>query len=135
MFSREKPYDTPAPGPDPLGSPSAKPADAPPQYQTPFAAISLNLTDRIRLVNFPAPDIAAVRDIVLAAWEKGIQAVKESEHGTELKLWGNPWFDRYHGAENNGWKLMRALLGGLFERGWVVHSPMDLSKREGEKGA
>lgn len=134
-MASEKPTDRgPPPPPDPLGRPDPKATDAPPRYQPPFAAIALTLTDRIRLLNFPEPDVRAAQDLVARAWEQGIQNVREEGRVTEIKLRGNPWFDRY-GGDDGARRLIKELLGGLFERGWVAQAPVDLSRGEGEKGA
>jgi len=65
----------------------------PPAYSRhQHACLTLNWSDRLRLIQFPAPIIDAVRQAILASWHRGIQKEKEYGGAYEFKVGGNPWF-------------------------------------------
>jgi len=56
-----------------------------------YACLTINWSDRLRLIQFPAPIIDAVRQAILATWRRGIQNEKQYGGAYEFKLGGNPW--------------------------------------------
>jgi hypothetical protein len=66
---------------------------SPPAYSHhQHACLTLNNTDLLRLIQFPAPIIDAVRQAILASWHRGIQKEKQYGGAHEFKFGGNPWF-------------------------------------------
>ncbi len=56
------------------------------------ACLTLNWSDRLRLIQFPAPIIGVVRQAILISWRSGIQKEKHYGGAHEFKVGGNPWF-------------------------------------------
>lgn len=112
---------------------AAAAAQPPPAFQTRFACVPLNKQDCIRFISFGADDVASMRNTVQAAWLKGINSVRPYGGADEFKLHGNPW-------ETDGWgnddarRLVRRMLEGLFDRGWVLQAGVDTSKKVMDKG-
>lgn len=109
----------------------------PPIFQTSFACVSLHMTDRIRLLRFPSEHVQQITSIVNHAWARGIQATRPYDASDEIKLKGNPW-----SSSNGFWgddkvqarRLVCAILGGLFDLGWILKASVDISKKEYDKG-
>ncbi len=55
------------------------------------ACITLNWTDRLRLIRFPLAIIDVVRQAILVSWRRGLQNEKLCAGAYEFKLSGNPW--------------------------------------------
>jgi hypothetical protein len=65
----------------------------PPAYsRDQHACLTLNRSDRLRLIRFPAAIIDAVRQAILATWRRGIQNEKHYGGAYEFKVGGNPWY-------------------------------------------
>ncbi|KAK4034345.1 hypothetical protein C8A01DRAFT_18826 [Parachaetomium inaequale] len=109
-------------------APSAAGSSAP-LFRTPLACITLNHGDRIRFINLPEPDVAALRGVVQSTWPKGIQKIAPYGQAQELKLGGWPWRRTLAGFDDSRRLLIR-LLETLHDRGWVLHGAIDLSKKE-----
>ncbi|TQW00487.1 hypothetical protein V2A60_001566 [Cordyceps javanica] len=111
---------------------SSSSADAP--FQTSFASLSLHMSDRIRLVQFGADDVAAVRDVIRQAWREGIQAERPYSVSYEFKLRGRPWSGSGTGAYAvPAIMLMRDLFACLYARGWIMTASTDVSRKELDK--
>jgi len=111
---------------------------APPPYETSpysckFAIISFNMTDRVRLIQFPAADIDRISDLVRQAWPDGIQNTRVYNVAYEFKLKGMPWSHSLPG-HMKGRNFVRKLLQGLYEMGWVHESAVTFSSKSTEKG-
>lgn len=109
-------------------------SSSPPPYQTSlysskFAVISMNMTDRLRLIQFPPADIARIQELVRRAWPGGIQDSRTYNVAHELKLKGHPWTSN-SGSRN----FMRILLQGLYEMGWVYDAAVMLGRKQKQKG-
>jgi len=102
-------------------------------FRTRFACITLNMTDRIRFINFPPSDVEILRDHVQRAWQKGIQDFRTYGQAKEIKLNGNPWRSDFSGSDGAR-RLVRKLLEALYDMGWVLQAAIDLSKKESDKG-
>ena len=55
------------------------------------ACITMNRTDRLRLIRFPPTVIDTVRQAILASWQRGLQNERMFISAFEFKLVGNPW--------------------------------------------
>jgi len=111
---------------------------APPPYETSpysckFAIISFNMTDRVRLIQFPTADIDRISDLVRRAWPDGIQNTRAYNVAFEFKLKGTPWSHNLPGNVK-GRNFVRTLLQGLYEMGWVHDSAVTFSSKPTEKG-
>lgn len=102
-------------------------------FQTKFACLSLNMTDRIRLIDFPEPEVAAVLEIAKANWEKGIQRFEPYGGADEIKLAGFAWSENHTGRDPARILMLR-ILEKLFDMGWVLQLTLDVIRKEMEKG-
>ena len=102
-------------------------------FRSYFACITLNMMDRIRLINFPPQYIDVARRAILANWPLGIQEERPYGRSIEFKLRGTPWLFRLHGADDSR-RLMLGMLETLYDSGWVLHTAVDLSKKDQDKG-
>jgi hypothetical protein len=117
-----------------LTQPALQSAPAPPPaFSTRFACVTLNQMDRIRFISFGADDVTAMRGIIQTAWPRGINSTRPYGGADELKLNGYPWRSDSRGGDDSR-RLIRALLGGLFDRGWVLQAAVDMSKKDLDKG-
>jgi hypothetical protein len=65
----------------------------PPSYALhQHACLTLNWTDRIRLIRFPPAIIDAVRQAIRVSWRRGLQNERMYAGAYEFKLAGNPWY-------------------------------------------
>jgi hypothetical protein len=65
----------------------------PPAYlRHQHACLTLNRTDRLRLIRFPASIIDIVRQTILSSWPRGLKNEKPYAGSYEFKLNGNPWW-------------------------------------------
>lgn len=131
--SNEKSHMDPPPGYNEASSSSSRPVSS--ESQTTFACISINMTDRLRLIRFPAEHIKPIEQAVRRAWPRGIQSTRKYGLAHEIKLHGNPWSGTYwDGDKINARSMISALLGELYSIGWVLKASVDLSKKERDKG-
>jgi hypothetical protein len=112
---------------NPAFSSDVPPYSASASFSTHFATISLHGSDRLRLLQFPAHDVDAIRAIIQSAWKQGIQ--KEQIYGSskEFKLGGYPW-QGYRSEGTHARVLMREIFAYLFSVGWILHASVDVSK-------
>lgn len=113
-------------------------SSSPPPYQTSlysskFAVISLNMSDRVRLIQFPPADIARIRELIRLAWPGGIQNSRTYNVAHELKLKGHPWSSNDSGKVKSR-RFMRMLLQGLYEMGWVHDAAVMMGRKPYQKG-
>lgn len=103
-------------------------------FQTSFASLSLHMSDRIRLVQFPPDDIAAVRAVLRSAWREGLQAERPYSVSYEFKLRGRPWSGSGTGSYAvPAILLMRDVFACLYARGWIMTASTDISRKELDK--
>ena len=97
-----------------------------------FFAISLNKTDRIRLVSV-LPDLAAsIKSIMPDLWPYGIKKVKESKGSVEFTLNGNPW--NSEGEESlEARELIGNLIHVLSTYNWHFYANCTLSENIDDK--
>lgn len=114
---------------------------APPAYSSTrtgsFATVSLHRFDRIRFVQFPDHDLPRILDIVTTSWSNGIQGTTQYAESFEIKLKGNPWNHATSGAipgDKQARRLIRQLLEGLYNLGWLFDTGVRLCRKPNEKG-
>jgi hypothetical protein len=110
---------------------------APPAYvessiRTSFASVSLHKSDRIRLLQFPPEDIAAIRSIIKQNWPSGIQEERTFASSHEFKCFGNPWSGQGMDALPAR-ILVRGILAYLFSCGWILTASTAISNSVFEK--
>lgn len=118
-----------------LGSDAIPPAYS--SFDVSFASVSLHMTDRIRFLQFPDSDLPRLTDIVAGAWSNGIQSTREYAGSFEIKLKGNPWTHAHPSispGDNQARRLIRILLEGLYNMGWVFDINVRTCRKPNEKG-
>ncbi|KAI9686811.1 MAG: hypothetical protein M1820_010557 [Bogoriella megaspora] len=107
-------------------------------FRTTFASLSLHMTDRIRLLNFPPETMPQISALVRTRWRSGIQSERLYGNSYELKLSGTPWrtgmgWGDWSEQTLNSRLLIMGLLAGLFNMGWVLNAAVDISRKEFDK--
>ncbi|CAF4438706.1 unnamed protein product, partial [Adineta steineri] len=65
----------------------------PPAYSRhQHACLTLNMTDRLRLIQFPTTIIDIIRQTILTSWRQGIQKEKNYAGAYEFNFKGMPWY-------------------------------------------
>ncbi|CAF3029619.1 unnamed protein product [Rotaria sp. Silwood2] len=107
--------------------------ELPPAYSLhQHACLTLNWTDRLRLILFPATIIDVIRQAILYSWPHGIQGEKQYAGAYEFKLYGTPW----HGQGNQAVEcrvMMLSILSALHHHGWYLLMSTDVSKKQQDK--
>ncbi|MFH4981633.1 hypothetical protein AB6A40_008342, partial [Gnathostoma spinigerum] len=99
-----------------------------------YAMLSLNATDRIRLIDTSPEIIKTVHHCLEQNWSKGIQSESLKNDGLyyEFKLSGRPWLSSGDEAIDS-----RLILTVLFQQlaaiGWGVVTALDISRRANDK--
>jgi hypothetical protein len=105
-----------------------------------YALVSFSWTDRIRLLRFPDHITTSVVEGIRNGWPKGVQDLKPSDDGLEIKLRGNPFA---HGVDEEKIAIRKLVLGILeilAKVGWIVLPVGGMGRignygPHGEKGA
>ena len=145
-------FEKPAPGvaekanPEPLSpAPPYQPqapiimAQAPAQVPIPgpfgtnLCCVTLNKRDTIRFLNFPFVELQIFRDAIARSWVKGIYGLTQYGQAWEVKMHGFPWQSVYNGDDPSR-KLIIDLLATMYDRGWVLYTTLDFSKKSDSKG-
>jgi hypothetical protein len=100
-------------------------------FQTRFACVTLNLTDRMRFINFSARETSTLRGVLGSVWP--IQDVRPYGGADEIKFKGYPWQERVNG-DDQARRLIRRMLEALYDMGWVLQAAVDVSRKELDKG-
>jgi hypothetical protein len=100
--------------------------------RTAFASISLHQYDRMRLMQFPQEDIAALRRVIQQTWHRGIQEERPYSVSHEFKLKGYPWSGQGKDAIPAR-IVMREIFAYLYSNGWILHASTDISKKLSDK--
>ncbi|KAF5574087.1 hypothetical protein FPCIR_13753 [Fusarium pseudocircinatum] len=106
----------------------------PSTFQSRFASITRHGLDRIRLINLSEVEIAAMHEVVRTYWERGIDKVYPQESSREFKLGGYAWGYDPNGNEQAMMLTLR-ILEGMLGLGWVIYSPIEVTKRVSTKDA
>ncbi|MFH4977676.1 hypothetical protein AB6A40_004385 [Gnathostoma spinigerum] len=99
-----------------------------------YAMLSLNATDRIRLIDTSPEIIEVVRRCLEQNWSQGIQNEGPKDDGSyyEFKLNGRPWLSCGNEAIDS-----RLILTLIFQQlagiGWDVVTALDISRRPNDK--
>ncbi|KAB5558160.1 hypothetical protein GE09DRAFT_1058224 [Coniochaeta sp. 2T2.1] len=103
---------------------------SPPQTPTStFASISLNWTDKLRLLQFPPSVVHSIADQLRASWPPGIQAEQAlAPHCYEYKLRGTPFGSIGSKEAVGSRRLVRDVLAWLYVRGWTLETPVSHSR-------
>ncbi|KIJ55632.1 hypothetical protein M422DRAFT_24205 [Sphaerobolus stellatus SS14] len=92
------------------------------------ACITLNMSDRLRLIRFPPHVVDRIRVVLERKWLRGIQSERGYANTHEFKLHGNPWDGV--GIEGIGSRLViMAVLAILYHQGWQLVMSVDISKK------
>jgi hypothetical protein len=100
--------------------------------ETRFCMLSLNCSDRIRLIDCPQEVVDAVGRCINQYWPGGIQDTRLHERCVEYKLRGYPWHSHGDDAINSRF-LITLILQSLVAVGWAVMSALDISRRVNDK--
>lgn len=91
--------------------------------------ISLNETDKIRLINAPQDMPAVARQVFAEGWPYGVQRESNYYGSHEFKLNASPW-SSYGGNEYLVARCMMCLMmRALMERGWRIVCSADVSAK------
>lgn len=120
-----------APPPSFQEATSAGPSQGASSFQTRFACVTLNMTDRMRFINFSAPETSALRSVLGSIWP--IQDVRAYGGADEIKFKGYPWQEKVNGDDKSR-RLVRRMLEALYDMGWVLQAAVDVSRKELDKG-
>lgn len=104
----------------------------PPPFSTPFASLSMHMSDRLRTLQFPASAIQIIQRTITRNWSSGIQAERDYYGSHEFKLRGNPW-NGHQDESVHARRLMTRLLEALYNTGWVLAINTDISKKQLDK--
>ena len=94
--------------------------------------ISLNRTDRLRLIDSPQDAVNGVKTMLAQFWGRGIQEEKQKFNAYEFKLAGNPWWADGTEAVDTRF-FMCKMFEGLMSIGWRVQIAIDLSRKLNDK--
>ncbi|KAL1874874.1 hypothetical protein Daus18300_003415 [Diaporthe australafricana] len=109
-------------------TPSRGPSTGATSSWTRFACVTVDRSDRIRLVNFRAEDTRALRGVLGSVWP--IKDVRPCGSADEIKFKGYPW--RKNG-DDKARRLVRRMLEALYDMGWVLQAAVDVSRKDLEK--
>uniref|UniRef100_A0A9J2PE32 Reverse transcriptase Ty1/copia-type domain-containing protein n=1 Tax=Ascaris lumbricoides TaxID=6252 RepID=A0A9J2PE32_ASCLU len=99
-----------------------------------YCMLSLNASDRIRLIGAPDEVINVVGECLDRHWKRGVQDAKRRDGGAyfEYKLKGFPWHT--WGTESVDSQLvLTIILQQLITVGWAVVTALDVSRRPTDK--
>jgi hypothetical protein len=105
----------------------------PPIFKTQFACITFNMLDRLRFINFPDPEVVALKETIKATWKPGVVQTRPYGESTEMWLRGTPWMYNSNGNDDAR-RLLLVILEGLFNMGWVLQGSMDVIQKSESKG-
>lgn len=94
-------------------------------------SISLNWTDRIRLIGLPVDVITSMRTAITSSWGP-IQNESDYYSTYEFKLKGNPWYGQGEDSVQCR-KLLAAILRTMAQFGWNLLQAADVSKKPDDK--
>ncbi|KLO97047.1 uncharacterized protein LW93_3019 [Fusarium fujikuroi] len=99
----------------------------PSTFQSRFASITRHGRDRIRLTNLSEVEITDLHQIVRTFWPRGIVKVYPQKASREFKLGGCAW--RYDpSGSKQAMMLTLQILEGMHVLGWVIYSPIEVTK-------
>ncbi|KAI6364099.1 hypothetical protein MCOR31_007583 [Pyricularia oryzae] len=131
-FQESQAYAAPPP---PATAAAAGSSSAAPVFRSQFACVTLNMFDRIRLINFSPDEVNAVRDVVTRVWPEGIKDVRPYGGATEIKCRGWPFSSGQFNGDDNSRRMILRIVNVLFDMGWVLQTTLDMSNKEYDKDA
>ncbi|KAK0402076.1 hypothetical protein QR680_016131 [Steinernema hermaphroditum] len=98
-----------------------------------YCIISLNMRDRLRLIECPKvlADLAA--KIIADRWPGGIQDIQEDPDCVEYKLKGYPWYACRRKDAVISRQFIVTLLEETVRKGWTVLTSLDVSRKLNDK--
>ncbi|EJD43710.1 hypothetical protein AURDEDRAFT_114519 [Auricularia subglabra TFB-10046 SS5] len=103
-----------------------------PQQRHHYACVSLNYTDKLRMIFFPEETVRLVRNVIQNTWAKGVQRELDYHGSHEFKLFGNPWNGQASDAVPAR-TLMVTVLRELHNAGWQLLASTDVMKKPYDK--
>lgn len=94
-------------------------------------SISINMSDRIRLIGLPLNVIDEMRIAIRNSWGP-IQNESDFYSTYEFKLEGNPWYGQCEDAVRSR-RLLTAILKTMCQFGWNLLQAADVSKKPNDK--
>ncbi|KAK9708027.1 hypothetical protein K7432_009868 [Basidiobolus ranarum] len=94
--------------------------------------ISINESDKIRLIGTPKDMRISFRDMLKRSWSQGIQDDRDYYEQPEFKLFGRPW----HGQGDESVPsrvLLVEILRYMEQQGWRYLAAADISKKHSDK--
>ena len=95
-------------------------------------AISLNRTDRLRVISAPSDVLHLVAAVIQQEWARGIQQVKAYHGSQEYKLSGTPWWSEADQAVDSR-RLIGSIIACLKFSGWDISATMEISRQLDDK--
>lgn len=99
------------------------------QYQV--CCITMNMTDRLRLLACPPEIIPLMRECINQCWGQ-IQDERSYYGSHEFKIRGNPWYGQGDDAVSSR-RLLNGMLTVMAKQGWNLLQATDCSKKERDK--
>ena len=99
-----------------------------------FFALTLNRTDRLRLLNIIPEIEETVKSAMVHLWPYGIQKEKKVNGAYEFKLKGNPWFPQAEEAVT-GRALISNLINFFSQHNWNLYGTIILTMSVSDKSA
>lgn len=101
---------------------------------TQFACLALYGVDTLRFLKFSDRDIGVIRTILQHNWDRGIKSEGPYSDAYEFRVKGGPWNGSGNGPDAvPALTLMKGLLKGLYEIGWILMSSTDISREAMDK--
>ena len=105
-------------------------------YNPQLAILSLNRTDRLRLINFDAFDsdvTQLVEDTIVRFYQTSPPKVRDYHGSKEFKLNGNPFCCLTPDESVLTRQLICRLLEAFATRGWAILTTLDISRKTTDK--
>jgi len=101
-------------------------------YRPKLAMISLNRTDRLRLINFEPEMNQIVKNVITTFYQPTPPPMGDYHGSTEFKLEGIPFCSSGHQSIRTR-QLICGLLEAMSTQGWRVKSALDISRKKTDK--
>eukprot|EP01063_Lacrimia_lanifica_P010384 TRINITY_DN1709_c0_g1_i1.p1 TRINITY_DN1709_c0_g1~~TRINITY_DN1709_c0_g1_i1.p1 ORF type:complete len:526 (+),score=66.01 TRINITY_DN1709_c0_g1_i1:63-1640(+) len=101
-----------------------------------WCSISMNMHDRLRLIDLPAETLEHVTRRIQGtrAWPRGVSSVREYAGSREFKMNGNPWWATGDDAVYAR-AFVTAVLEAMGEDGWQVAATSALMRKDSDKSS
>ena len=94
--------------------------------------LSLNSTDRIRMIAAPPEVTQCVRDTIVSFWKKGIQKEQAYYGSWDFKLKGTPWWANGTEAVQSR-LLITKIVEALLAKGWIAQIGIEMTRKDQDK--